>query len=96
MSCQPYQPLPISTGNVGVDRCGNVHYYAAPKVVYAKVSWPCGQWPVPAQRWPWQPYAQGSGCGCGGSCGSSGALASLLSGGAPLANWMVASRAAKP
>lgn len=48
----PYQPLPISTGNVGIDRCGNIEVYAAPKVVHARVCWPPCGWPIPAQHWP--------------------------------------------
>lgn len=62
---QGYQPLPISTGNVGVDRCGNVVAYAAPGVVHARVCWPACGWPIPPQGWPWGGYGR-PGCGCGG------------------------------
>ena len=88
-----YQPLPISTGNVGVDRCGNVHYYAAPRVITARACWP--SWPVCTQ-WPWWGC-----CSCGGRCtggcggwgwagAGCGGLANVLTGGAPLAAWMLA------
>lgn len=57
----PYQPLPISTGNVGIDRCGNIEVYAAPGVVRRPVCWPTGGWPI-----PWQ---GGWGCTGGGFAG---------------------------
>lgn len=78
----PYQPLPISTGNVGIDRCGNIEVYAAPKVVHARVCWPPCGWPIPPQRWPGH-----HGCG-----GFSNALAAVLTQGAPMAEWMVNAR----
>ena len=56
MHCQTYQPLPISTRGVGIDRCGNGHAYAAPSVVQARVNW-CN-WPIPAQL-PWYPWCGG-------------------------------------
>lgn len=96
---QQYQPLPISTGNVGVDRCGNVELYTPPRVVHARVCWPTG-WPAPMPCWPWAGWGAGptwpqhggkwygGGCSCGGS-----ALASVLTAGAPLANWIIANRA---
>lgn len=56
--CQSYQPLPISTGTVGIDRCGNIEVYAAPSVVRAQVNWPPCGWPVPAQL-PWWPWCGG-------------------------------------
>lgn len=67
---QQYQPLPISTGNVGIDRCGNITVYAAPNAVQAPVSWPACGWPVPYQG-GWGPGAYGS---------ALGGLASVLTG----------------
>lgn len=84
----PYQPLPISTGNVGIDRCGNIDVYAAPNVVHRQVCWPQGGWPVPAQL-PWWPWYGGQGWG-----GTLGGLANVLKAGAPMADWMAAARAA--
>lgn len=71
--CQPYQPLPISTGTVGIDRCGNIEVYAAPNVVRNRVHWGC--WPIQFQGWwlyqgPFTPPGRGS-CG-GGGWGSGG------------------------
>lgn len=76
----PYQPLPISTGNVGIDRCGNIDVYAAPGVVHRQVCWPTCGWPIPYQgSWP---------CFGGGFAG----LANVLRAGAPMAEWMVKAR----
>lgn len=93
--CQPaqYQPLPISTGNVGIDRCGNIEVYAAPTVVRNTVSWGC--WPIQFQGWwlyqgPFGPW--GSGPGAGGAWGGLSQL--MTQGGAAAANWMIASRGA--
>lgn len=103
----PYQPLPISTGNVGIDRCGNIDVYAAPKTVHRQVCWPQGGWPVPAQL-PWWPW-------CGGRPGYGGGwwrlasggidpgftappwwgpwdMAGVLRAGQPMAEWMIAAR----
>ena len=91
---QRYQPLPISTGAVGVDRCGNIELYTAPGVIHARACWPCNQYPPGPYRWPWPGWGMpagaapgwGHGCTC---CGSGSALATLLGGGAALANWMI-------
>lgn len=81
--CPPqYQPLPISTGNVGIDRCGNIDVYAAPGVVHRQVCWPPCGWPIPYQGW-W-----GSGNWGGGLSG----LANVMTMGAPMADWMIAQR----
>lgn len=83
--CQPcppqYQPLPISTGNVGIDRCGNLHYYAAPNVVHRPVHW--HRWPVPSQQ---RIGCGRPGCTCG--AGFSDSVARVLTAGAPMAQWM--------
>lgn len=50
---QSYQPLPISTGTVGIDRCGNIEVYAAPNVVRNQVAWGC--WPIQCQQPGWPP-----------------------------------------
>lgn len=88
--CPPvqYQPLPISTGNVGIDRCGNIAVYAAPNTVHRQVCWPQNGWPIPAQL-PWWPWYGGRGWG-----GTLGGLAEVLKAGAPMAEWMAAARAA--
>lgn len=81
--CPPqYQPLPISTGNVGIDRCGNIDVYAAPAVVHRPVQWPC--WPIPNQQpgWPFSVWGGGGG----------GSWQQVLTGGAALANWMIQQR----
>lgn len=57
--CQSYQPLPISTGTSGLDRCGNVVAYAAPSVVQAPVGWGC--WPIQCQQPGWPPGPTWSG-----------------------------------
>lgn len=83
--CPPqYQPLPISTGNVGIDRCGNIDVYAAPGVVHRQVCWPQGGWPIPYQGgWIWGGASRGS---------SLAGLASVMRMGAPMADWMIANR----
>lgn len=90
--CAPYQPLPISTGTVGLDRCGNIEVYAAPRVVRRPVAWNC--WPIPPTFPGWSnsgDYAGWAG-GPGASGGSLGGLASVLTMGAPMANWMIQQR----
>lgn len=85
--CPPaYQPLPISTGNVGIDRCGNIDVYAAPATVHRQVCWPQGGWPIPAQL-PWWPWYGGRGWG-----GTLAGLANVLKAGAPMADWLIAAR----
>ena len=90
--CTPvqYQPLPISTGTVGIDRCGNIDVYAAPGVVHRQVCWPTGGWPIPTQQpgWPGSRWQGGGGLG---------ALAQVMTMGAPMAEWMIQQRqAAQP
>lgn len=86
--CPPaYQPLPISTGNVGIDRCGNIEVYAAPRTVQRQVCWPTCTWPIPPSFVGWP----NSGVGDGGWGGGS-VFAQMLTGGAALANWMIQSR----
>lgn len=97
-SCQPYQPLPISTGASGLDRCGNVVAYAAPGVVQAPVGWCC--WPIQYQGgWIYGPF-----CPPGWSGGAPPPVVSpyggwpaadwttVVRGGAALANWMIGVR----
>ena len=89
MSCWPYQPLPISTGQSGLDRCGNVVLYTAPTVTHARACWPCGIWPIPTQ-WCWtpplpHPWPPASGCA---GCLPSG-LAAIMTSGSAMAQWMI-------
>lgn len=79
---QQYQPLPISTGTVGIDRCGNIDVYAAPGVVHRQVCWPTCSWPIPYQG-SW---------GAGATGGGLSGLANVLRAGAPMADWMLAQR----
>lgn len=82
-----YQPLPISTGASGLDRCGNVVAYAAPRAVVAKVCWPQCGWPIPPSFVGWRNSGSGWASGNWG-----GGLAAVLTSGAALANWMIANR----
>ena len=105
--CQPqYQPLPLSTGTVGIDRCGNIEVYAAPRVVRRPVSWQ--HWPICPSFVGWSnsgvSWDSGGGWG-GGSWWSgmpsvspygAGNLAAVLTGGAALAAQMIAARPARP
>lgn len=84
---QQYQPLPISTGAVGIDRCGNIEVYAAPRTVHRQVCWPACGWPIPPSFVGW--YNSGGG-DMGGGWGAG--LANLLTSGAAMANWMIANR----
>jgi hypothetical protein len=83
--CQPVNPLPITTGRVGLSQTtGQVTFYNPPHVWIAQTKcWvspqPYPGWPV-AQRWgpgvpqsglPWGQRGWGS-CGCGGGCGCGG------------------------
>lgn len=86
--CPPiYQPLPINTGNVGIDRCGNIEVYAAPRTVQRQVCWPTCSWPIPPSFVGWR----NSGVGEGGGSGM-GALASVMTMGAPMAEWLINAR----
>lgn len=86
---QQYQPLPISTGNVGIDRCGNIDVYAAPGVVHRRVCW--DRWPIPYQGWR---YGWGSWPPVGGGTYPMpvAGLANVLRAGAPMADWMIKAR----
>lgn len=92
---EPYQQLPISTGTVGIDRCGNIEVYAAPRVVRRPVNWPW--WPIQPSFPGWSnsgvSWDPGPGHGQGWMWDGTGAgLAAVLTGGAAMANWMLANR----
>lgn len=85
--CPPsYQPLPISTGNVGIDRCGNIEVYAAPNTVHRQVCWPPCSWPIPYQG-SWGSVWSGS---------SLGGLARIMTAGAPMADFMIKTGSQRP
>lgn len=92
-SCPPpYQPLPISTGTVGLDRCGNIEAYAAPRVVRRPVTWNC--WPIPPTFPGWSNAADYDGWagGPGPISGGLAGLAAVMTMGAPMAQWMINAR----
>lgn len=128
---QSYQPLPISTGTIGYDRCGNVEVYAAPRTVRRPVAW--HNWPIPpsfpgasnsgggwnSDVWPGGWTGGGGYPGWGGGGGWWGGppwvmppvyyppgaappwwpfptsdLAAVLTGGAAMAQWLIANRPA--
>lgn len=81
-----YQPLPISTTANGIDRCGNLHVYAAPASVFRPVHWPA--WPIPFQGMLSFP----GGYSYPGPMINS--LTQIMTGGAAAAHWMIQSRRA--